>query len=305
MLSITEADAWPLQSIFHVTFLRGLFPDSYFKSTRMDNLEGSNQSISATHNCMMEAHICKARNPMHMKPCKVYNMYKACYSKTQPSNSNYLAHENIMRLPETWWKKLTLKVQLRRTEIPHEGHAAGMEIQMLRPECKDSQRLVDWVERGIAKTEAFSHLSLFHALQNLDLPIGVILIQQFSWMCLRAKGAIMWNEFHAVVSCTNEGGLLKGHVEFLNNVGVQDAIKQMYLQRLYFGISKNAEGTDLLEASSYSGLQKTIFTICCRRPPWGCCQRLLCTRTWKASGRCSSTKSTHHDLGMYLVLLMD
>ena len=29
-----------LQSIFHVAFLRGLFPDSYFKSTRMDNLEG-------------------------------------------------------------------------------------------------------------------------------------------------------------------------------------------------------------------------------------------------------------------------
>ena len=29
-----------LQSIFHVAFLRGLFPDNYFKGTSIDNLEG-------------------------------------------------------------------------------------------------------------------------------------------------------------------------------------------------------------------------------------------------------------------------
>lgn len=32
-------------------------------------------------------------------------------------------------------------------------------------------------------------------------------------------------------------------------LGVHDAIKQMFLKRLYFGIAANAEGTKLLEAS--------------------------------------------------------
>lgn len=35
-----------LQSIFHVAFLRGLFPDTYFKGTSMDNLEGELHNLS-------------------------------------------------------------------------------------------------------------------------------------------------------------------------------------------------------------------------------------------------------------------
>ena len=42
----------------------------------------------------------------------------------------------------------------------------------------------------------------------------------------------------------------EANLNLLNLAGVHDAIKKMYLQRLYFGISSNAEGTRLIEASS-------------------------------------------------------
>ncbi len=33
-----------MQSIFHVTYLRGIFPEDHFKSVTMENLEGTFQS---------------------------------------------------------------------------------------------------------------------------------------------------------------------------------------------------------------------------------------------------------------------
>ena len=84
---------------------------------------------------------------------------------------------------------------------------AGMEIRMLRPQCKDSQRLVDWIEHG--KPRAIGN-------PNPSSPL-----------------------------CPLPGWLLQ---ELLKpNAGVHDAIKHMYLKTLFFGVSANPEGTQLLE----------------------------------------------------------
>lgn len=85
---------------------------------------------------------------------------------------------------------------------------------MLRPECNDSKMLIDWVEEGQFP------ISSAH-------PQGLRLI--------RSQCKVPTLCHHRVLAA-----------------GVKDAIEQMYLKTLFFGIAVNPEGTRLLEVACLS-----------------------------------------------------
>ena len=66
-----------VQSIFHVAFLRGLFPDNYFMGTSMDNLEGE-------HTEFRKADLLSSESTSQLNcTCKPWDSKFSCSPKQQ------------------------------------------------------------------------------------------------------------------------------------------------------------------------------------------------------------------------------
>ncbi len=179
------ANAGP-QSIFHVSYLRGLFPEKSFRGVDMKNLDGEGRAAGGGH---APARACtglgvnlntiwydvrrrRTQTPQTctgMYPCLVLSPTVACgpFSHavaTFPVPTNTPARDHPPVTPTLNLFTLTY---------------TDMHIKMLLPVCDESRRLVDWVEGG-----------------------------------------------------------------------VYDAIKRGYCKNLFFGISTDPEGTQLLEVGS-------------------------------------------------------
>lgn len=146
-----------LQSIFHVAFLRGLFPGENFKSTRMDNVEGV---VHPWHACLIANFL--LTNIVHKRSRDlIKSLIPSLPALVDAGRFLILSHSFLYFTTtghlgsfcpmEERHGTVRAKVSKRCIIITmdcNESNAVGMEIQMLRPQCKDSQRLVDWVEKG-------------------------------------------------------------------------------------------------------------------------------------------------------------